>query len=422
MKISVNLVLKYLRAACFVIFFSWISFFPQPIQDRYAICVRISLGIFLFILILNKEYRKPIFSFKDWPLWLFLISLSAGTICATDKNAALGTYFYLVIILFFIFYIGKGLSVFRQDRNTVSMTICVCSSLVALFGILEVIYAFNPIYEYWIDNPFYERYICYPVRPMSTQLNPAPLATYLLFALPFGIYIFRQKSLIKKILGIIAIVLNIVCLILTFSRGSFLGLVSMLLFYQLIKKKYKLLLISFIIIIIISVAAYFLPYPINRISPQGIGIYGTGIFSKYRTSRMAMSWRMLKDSPIFGVGLNHFRILFDKYYPVKADLQYIPYEIKIADNMHLTLMAETGILGLTGFIIFIFSLFKRGLKYCVSLEDENKKQILLLFMSALIGLLVSMAGYELFYWNNPFVLFCLACGFIQGFMENGIKS
>ena len=48
----------------------------------------------------------------------------------------------------------------------------------------------------------------------------------------------------------------------------------------------------------------------------------------------------------------------------------------------------------------------------------SKKQILLVSMSALVGLLVSMGGYELFYWNNPYMLFCLLCGFITANYDN----
>lgn len=407
--------MRYLKTFFIIILFGWISFFPQPIHDRYSIYVKLFLAVLLFVLMLNKKYLKHLFGFQDLPLWLFLICLASGTISATNKDIAFNTYFYLAINFIFLFYIGKELFLFEKDREMVSLVICICSGIVAFFGILETIFAFNPIYVYFVDNPYYERYISGCVRPMSTQFNPAPLATYLLVTLPFIIYIFKQKGLFKQILGFIGIVLNIACFLLTFCRSSFLGLVIMLFFYQLVKKRYKLLFVSILVVIVFSSAAFFLPYPFNRISPQGIGIYGTGIFSEYRISRLQMAWQMLKDKPLFGVGLNHFRTSFDRYYPAKAQIQYIDYEIKIADNMHLTLMAEIGLIGMMGFWIFVLFLLRKGLRYFVKLgEDRNKKSILLATMSALVGSLVSASGYELFYWANPYMLFCLICGFIQG--------
>ncbi|MFH1441173.1 MAG: O-antigen ligase family protein [Candidatus Omnitrophota bacterium] len=407
-------ILEYIKIIFFSILFFIISFIPEPVSAHYRVFILSFLGSFFLILLLDKKILKNLFNFQDWPLWLFLICLSAGIISATNKTIALSTYFYLATNLFFIFFIGKALCYSEKDKNIAVIIICICSGLVAIFGLLEIIFAFNPIYEYFIYNPFHERYIKYIVRPMSTQLNPAPLATYLLITFPFAFYIYRKKKLAKKILGALVIILNITCFLLTFCRSSYLGLITMLFFYQLIKKKYGFLLISFMTIIIISIVAYFLPYPCNRFSLSGICLYGTGIFSQYRTDRILMAWQMLKDSPIFGVGFNHFRILFDKYYPGITNIRYIPHEIKIADNMYLTLAAEAGITGLIGFLIFILSLFKKGLKYFTASKKQNEKQLLLLSMSALAGFLISMAGYETFYWRNPYMFFCLLCGFIQG--------
>lgn len=84
-------------------------------------------------------------------------------------------------------------------------------------------------------------------------------------------------------------------------------------------------------------------------------------------------------------------------------------------------MAETGIIGMLGFLLFIFLLLKGGLKQFRELEDKNKKQMLIIAISALIGLLVNMGAYELFYWNNPYMLFCLICGFIKGAVEKPDK-
>lgn len=413
MKYSINL-LRYCKAVGSFILFAWISFFPEPIQDRYSFWVRIFLGVFLLILALGKNSLRRLFEWRDWPLWLFLACLAGGIVCATDKKVAVDTYWYLALNLFLLFYIGENLYSDIKFRDTVNLIICICGGLVALFGILEVIYAVNPIYKYLIDNPFYSRYISRPVRPMSTLLNPAPLATYLLLILPFAIYVTRDKSRFKKILGIVVSALGIICLVLTFCRSSFLGLVVMLFFYLYIQKKYKILMVISLFFIIFLTITNFLPYPYNRLSYQGLCFDGTAALSQYRVNRMAMAWQMFTDSPIFGVGLNHFRVLFDQYSP-RPGQDF--YEIKIADNMHLTLMAEIGIAGLLGFWMFIILLFKNSLERFSRITDIIKKNNLFLIISGLAGFLVSMYGYELFYWANPYMFFCLVCGFVQGLLN-----
>jgi O-antigen ligase len=84
----------------------------------------------------------------------------------------------------------------------------------------------------------------------------------------------------------------------------------------------------------------------------------------------------------------------------------------IPDNMYLSLLSESGILGLLAFLIFIFLLIKRGAQRFNAEKDRQVKLTILMPLCALAGLLVNMAAYDLFYWDNPLMLFSLICGFI----------
>lgn len=411
MRLKRAAVPDYFDVLLFIVLFAWISFFSQPVQDRYEIFGRAFLAIFLLILTLRQ---RKLFSLQDWPFWIFLLGIFPGIIKATDPGVALKTYLYLSLNGFFVFYIGKMLVGSGKNMNSLSIVICLCSIMVSLVGFFEAVYGFNPIYKYFIANPYYNRYISDVVRPMATLFNPAPLATYCLFTWPFGILLSKQAGPKIRLLGYVTIVLNVACLIMTFSRGTFLGLILMSFCYLLLSKRYKDMLIFGIVMLIILIILEFLPYPFCRFSFKGIGIYGTGIFSDYRLLRAKMSWEMFKSHPLFGVGLNHFRVLFDNFCPFKYMLQYIDYEVKIADNMHLTLLAETGISGLIGFMVFTTSLIFKGFKKYEIIRDENKRNFLLVSICVLMGILCSMAGYELFYWYTPYILFCLICGFIRG--------
>jgi O-antigen ligase len=83
----------------------------------------------------------------------------------------------------------------------------------------------------------------------------------------------------------------------------------------------------------------------------------------------------------------------------------------IADNMYLTLIAETGMLGFLSFLIFSFSFLKKGWEQLKILNsNSNGRWELLVSLMAFIGLLVNMGGYELFYWPNQYLLFCIVTG------------
>lgn len=407
--------LEYLKNVGIIILFLWISLFPQPIQDRYMIYVRIFIGALLAVLLLNKKYLKNLFSLQDLSLWLFLICLSSGIVSAIYKSAAFGRYLYLTTTFFILFYIGKALFFYKEDRDMVVKIICICSGLVALIGILELYFGKNILYENFIDNPYYERYVKYSSRLMSTQLNPAVLGSYLLGCLPFSFYLLKDASVYKRLSGIFSLLLSISVIILTFSRGVFLGLVALLLFYfwKMRKKKLAAAFLLFLVFLL-AICPYFKNTNLRRFGFERF-IAGSqdSIVSEYRLSRVKMTFRMLKDYPLFGVGLNNFRIRFNEYCDGE-DRGRETSEFMIPDNMYLILLAETGLAGAIGFLIFISFLFKSGFRKMKE-SDVEGRYLLLVVISSLIGLLVNMGAYELFYWNNPYMLFCLLCGFIYGF-------
>ncbi len=299
----------------------------------------------------------------------------------------------------------------------VGLVICIGSLLIALVGILELCFGKNLLYENFIFNPYYNRYIKYYPRPMSTQLNPAVLGSYLLGCLPFSLYFLKNKSFYLRLLGVFSALLCFSVIMLTFSRGVFLGLAVMLSVYLWIGRKKKLfVLFSLFLVLLILVCSYQGDVNLNRFGFKRM-ILGScdSIISEHRLQRLGMSVRMLKDYPWLGIGFTHFRIRFYEYYAA-TDREF--YEFMIPDNMYLTILAETGIVGTIGFLMFIFSLFKKGIKHFSRLTGKKEKVILLTALSALIGLLVNMGEYDLFYWANPYMLFCLICGFIHGAIKS----
>ena len=394
----------------FSIFFFWVSFFPAPIQNFYWLYVIIFLGIFLLILILLKEFRRSIFSFKDWPLWLFSACLWAGTVNALDKNIAYREYFGIIFILIPLYYIGKALLATEKDVNKVSVIICCGSLSVAFIGLLELYFGKNILYENFIYNYYYQRYL-FIGRPMSTQLNPVILGTFLLGCFPFGFILLKNKSVYLRLLAEAALLVSIFVIIATFSRGVFLGFISMIIFYLWQKNKKKLLKAFVVLSVGIVIFCSFQENDnVKRFGFQRL-IAGSAdsVFSQYRSERIKMAFKMLRDHPFSGVGLNHFRIRFGEYCN-QDDIKEID-EFRIPDNMYLTFLAETGLIGMFGFLLFIVFLLKAGLEK-IKKRPIDTRQISLVSLAALVGLLVNMGAYDLFYWKNPLMLFCLLSGFI----------
>jgi len=124
-----------------------------------------------------------------------------------------------------------------------------------------------------------------------------------------------------------------------------------------------------------------------------------------------MVQHILQDHPLVGIGFGNFRLRFYEYYPLR---NHVLYTLRIPDNMYLTILSETGTIGFMGFLLFILFLFKKAYRKMRILNGASKeRQRLLLVLSALVGLLVNMAGYELFYWPNLYIYFCILIGLVE---------
>lgn len=410
----------------------WISFFPSPVHQEFHLITKAFLML-AFILLLTKKHIS-VFRKAELPLWLFLVCIGINVLFAQQKDIALKVYLDLAIPMFLIYYlISRGLS-FGPKFNLLVKTVCICSSIVALGGILEMLFAFNPIYEHLIENPYYERFVtgfvhivsssAHPrfvtgfVHPISTQFHPTVLGSYLLGCLPFNFLLYRESRDLFKLLAAASLILGISVIILTFSRTVFFGLAAMIGFYLFMNRKYKLIPIFAIIVFIFVSLCTFLPHPFDRYGIRIMAGENEGILSSYKSTRHVMVQRIIRDHPLVGLGLKHFRIRFYEYYPKKGK---VPNEFMVADNMYLTILSETGIVGFTGFLILFFSIFKKARRRLDILDHSpQQKQQLLASLTAFTGSLFVMVGYESFYWPSQYMYFCLLIGALG--IQNKIKE
>lgn len=399
---------------CFIfiiILFIWISFFPQPIQEKYHSYTNIFLIIFFLTLFAKK--RCAIFKSNDYPLWLFLLAISVNIFFAQRMTLALKTFLNLSIPMFSIYYlISEDFSDTRMF-TLLGRAVCICSILVSLLAIFEFLFAFNFLYEYFLKNNYYKRFITPIVQPMSTQYNPTPLGSYLLGCIPFNYLLYKRGASIFKFLGAVGAIISSGVIILTLSRCGYLGLLTMATFYLFLQRKIFSLYAFVFILLILTFASPYLTYPFRGFGTNRL--ITRGVISNPRIERVNMATRIFKDHPFTGIGLQHFRVRFYDYYPRK---NRVPYEFRIADNMYLTILAETGAIGFFGFLILICSFFKRGYSRLREIKlDSRQRWQLLVSLIGFLALLVNMAGYEFFYWTNQYLLFCIVIGCLNASLK-----
>lgn len=397
------ILLRRISLISVIVLLGWISFVAEPLQTQYSTVVNLALLILLlFSLFVHKEsWQQLFFEKEDLLLGVYLLIIICGIFVAQDYKIAL-KWLYRFFITIPILYLLIKNEFCEENRGILIKCICFFGCILVLVGLVEFIFRKNFIYEYLIVNPYYYRFIYFQPRIMSTLLHPAVLGSYFVACLPFSFFLATTaKTRLPRYFGIFCAILYILGVVLTFSRGSMLGIIVAFWIYFLKNKKKLFLKIFFTCLaILFIISSLFVKNPtFQRFGWNGLikdRIYA------YRIERAYITYKILKDHPFFGLGLNNLRFLFDKYQETPFGF---PLEYKIADNMYLTILAETGIAGFLAFMGFIIFLLRRAFIYMRLTKEPETKQLVTALIAGIAGLMINMVTYELLYWTTPLFLF-----------------
>lgn len=193
-------------------------------------------------------------------------------------------------------------------------------------------------------------------RLYGTFIHPNPFAFYLLIIIVVCIIKINLFGYKKSIFHTVILILSFIELVFTYTRGAWIGLmvIGVISFFKIKNRtKYKYA------FIIVCLAIPFIPLVADRF---------TGLLSvKMEDSSLAtrfyiwenMFWLSLK-SPVIGHGLGTFEIYAQ---------QIIGWYIE-AHNEYLRMFFETGILGLTAYVLLLLMalrtiMFKVDKQYCI---------------------------------------------------------
>ena len=391
----------------YIVFLAWISFFPQSFHNKYYFYTKLVLAGFFFLLLIRERSIRFLLNREDLFLWLFLGWNVVSVFFAFDGSAAWKRCIDFIIPAITLYFIFKENS--RADKlNTVLYTVFLAGVIVSIIGILEFSYKRNIIYEYFFQNDFYPIYL-YRRRIMSTLMVPAVLGTYLMCCLIVSYYIIAiTKNKVRKLFVRIGSFFILIAILLTFTRATWLAVLITAAVYFYNNKKILSVFIVFIFLLLGAIALARLDPEIDkRVRFDKMINY---LKEGHRLKRYPLTLKMVKEHPFVGVGPNNYRIVFDKY--CGADKEG-DYSLKIPDNMYLMILGESGIVGLGLFILFIAGLIKRYLRVIKDKYREQRLLMLALF-SILLGFLIHMLSYDLFYWTTPLFLFFMFLGMLSG--------
>ncbi|MGI2902010.1 IctB family putative bicarbonate transporter [Tolypothrix sp. VBCCA 56010] len=264
------------------------------------------------------------------------------------------------------------------------------SLIVSIYGMRQWFFGAPPLAT-WVDQ---ESTFAKTTRVYSYLGNPNLLAGYLLPAVVFSLVaVFVWQGGIKKALALTMFVVNTACLIFTFSRGGWIGLVvallivmALLVYWWSIEmppfwRTWSLPIILGGLISVLLLAVIF----VEPVRLRFLSIFADrskDSSNNFRRNVWDAVFEMIRDRPIIGIGPGHGS--FNKIYPL---YQHPRYTALSAYSILLEVTVETGFVGLAAFLWLLIVTFNTAF---LQLQRLRK------FRSAdgfwLIGAIATMAG------------------------------
>lgn len=237
------------------------------------------------------------------------------------------------------------------------------ATLVSAYGIYQ--YFFGSIADAgaWLDSSMFEDIA---TRVVSTLENPNMLAEYLIMLFPMAAALLVTKgNASQKGCSLVACAMCGLCIILTWSRGAWLGLLFAGVIFLLIWNRRTMYLL-FAGVAAIPLLPLVLPSSIiSRFTSIG-NLADTS--TSYRVNIWRGTMRMLED--YWGCGIGIGEAAWDTVYPrySLAAIETAPH----AHNLYLQITVECGIVGLLLFLIFILLLVRYNCTFYRKLEDMRQ--------------------------------------------------
>nr|WP_303740829.1 O-antigen ligase family protein [Lutispora saccharofermentans] len=193
-----------------------------------------------------------------------------------------------------------------------------------------------------------------------------------------------------------------VCLVLTFSRGGYLGFVSAAMLFVLLKMA------KFIPLFIAGGIAAIPLLPnvvLQRINTIG-NVQDTS--NAYRTYIWEGTINMIKDFWITGVGYGYwaFKNTFLEY-GIKGSRAWHSH------NMYLEIMAEMGIFGMLTFIWVVLSIFISTIKFAKKTKDRYFSYVSVGLLGGFLSIMVHGIAEHILYMPKSVILFWMFAAFIS---------
>ena len=362
-----------------------------PLLPTMVILALVCASFFALVLKLGVT---PEFSLQKSPLSGYVLLYAVVYLYATLTSASLaGSLFpglLTIAFVLFFFVLSNGITE-RKTLQIVLWGMLAAGVLVALYGFYQFLFP-ERYRSVWTDTDMFSSIT---FRVYSTLENPNVLGEYFLLIIPIGgAVVLTAKTWPKRLMALAACGIMGVCLILTYSRGCYLGLLfAAAVFLVLLDRRFLIL-----GIIALVLSPLYLPQSVlERFT--SIGDLGDTSTS-YRVYIWMGTLAMLKDYWFCGVGPGE--TAFNMVYPEYA---YNAITAPHSHSLFLQILCDTGICGFLTFLLLVVSFYRMMFTAIHREKDRTMKLYQTGSISAVTGFLVQGTTDFTFYNYRVLLLF-----------------
>lgn len=348
---------------------------------------------------LIKKIMNPDFKFiKSWQHLFLLLFLIFSTLSIFNS----GPYFAKSLKALFFKWL-EYIFIFLIAQDTLSSPLRVRRALTILL-IMAGIVGIDGLSQRFLGMEFLRHKAMIEIKE-GTYAISGPFCHYndfgaylvVVLSLSVGIFLLGELKGKARLFLTAAGILLVACLLLTLSRGAWLGFFGSLILMLVLSRKYKVLstiLCAFAMVLLLP------------------GIKERAVLTFQRGGDMGRifiwqgAWAMIKERPFLGKGLGTF-MDYLPHYAAGLGVQY-------AHNCFLQIWAESGIFSLLSFLLFAGSILYKGIKAF----KKNPDPFLLGLLSGIFGFLIHSFFDTQFYSLQLSALFWLASGLLYGLKIN----
>lgn len=376
----------------------FLSVFSAAILPTMICAGLIALTFLSFIIkLIAEKDRKYVITPMSFLVVSFIMIAVFSSVTSFNPQKSIVTMVLYVLFACSYFLIVNTVKTKNQWYNLV-ITFIISGFLVSCIGIYQNFFM-ETTDTSWIDEDMFEEI---GTRVYSTLENPNVLGQYLVLLTPlaFGMMWSVKENSSKLILLVITVAMG-ACLIFTWSRAAWVGIVLAIGFFLLMKDRRW----SALCILALIILPFVLPESImSRLMSIG-NVKDSS--TAYRVSVWIASLRIASDYWLSGIGLGTGA--FERVYQHYA-LNGAGFALH-SHNFYIELVVEMGILGLIIFLMIIFASYK-GI---VSIKEKNtvNKNISLAIGGALAGYLFQGVAENLWYNYRMVLIFWIYIAILQ---------